>query len=67
MTKIDRSLIVYGGRGSKSHTPSCSSPLEPCLLTVGGGGGLWHLPSLSYLEKLCKLPFLIFRDHGLKY
>ena len=58
MIRIDRSLIVRGDRGSKFHTPFCSPPLEPRLLTVGGGGGLWCFPSLSYLEKLCKLHFL---------
>ena len=39
MIRIDRSLIVHGDRGSKFHTPFCSPPLEPRLLTVGGGGG----------------------------
>lgn len=39
MIRMDRSLIVHGGRGSKSHTPFCFPPWEPCLLTVGGGGG----------------------------
>lgn len=57
MIRMDRSLIVHGGRGSKSHTPFCSPPWEPCLLTVGGGGGLCCFPSLSSLEELCKLHF----------
>lgn len=52
MIRIDHYLTVSG-----AWREVLWSLWLPLLLTVAQGVGLW-LPSLSYLEKLCKLHFL---------